>query len=382
VVLDYNRSFAQSRNEMLLINILRSAAREPLQFSTMGQVQGSIGNGGQLTIPFTNVIAGGKDIISPSLQITDSVNPNVSIIPLGSKEFAEGILRPIRTDTIQLFLHNGWDAEFLLPLVVGGVVCPDGRLLHNSGEYIDRKGSFTTHDAFRRFFQRTGGTISIATDRASAPEEQSFTLGDKEALGVIKDGLGANYAIERVEDLGDGRKNLVVASAKSGSVRGVSVQTLCEELKVAGAEVAEQPDYRNLLGTVDILPGCCGKSKPDSQASSGKLIFRSVASIIHYLGESHRIRFRVSTRDRRGLTYLTDDGEQTLFKVDWDAGTQRRAVEVKFHDTLFSIPALDLRANEGHDRTLKTLSFLDQLIALQTNESVIRGTQPILAITQ
>ncbi|MEA3052898.1 MAG: hypothetical protein QOG72_1801, partial [Sphingomonadales bacterium] len=48
IALDYNRDFADSRNEMLLLNVLRAAAREPLQFSTMGTVQGTVGNGSSL----------------------------------------------------------------------------------------------------------------------------------------------------------------------------------------------------------------------------------------------------------------------------------------------------------------------------------------------
>src|SRR5687768_13340817 len=120
IAIDYNRDFAKSRNEMLLLNVLRAAAREPLQFSTMGGVTGSVGNTASLKLPFTNLIGGGSDVLSPELTLGDAINPSITINPLGSKEFAAGILRPMGTDTIQLFMHNGWDPEFLLPLIVGG----------------------------------------------------------------------------------------------------------------------------------------------------------------------------------------------------------------------------------------------------------------------
>lgn len=387
IVLDYNKSFAATRNEMLLLNVLRSAAREPMQFSTMGQVQGTIGNGGQLTIPINNLI-GGKNIISPSLQLTDSVNPQVAIIPLASKEFAEGILRPIKTDTLQLFMHNGWDPQFLLPLVVGGVVCPDGRLLHNSGEYLDFQGSRRSSDAFRRFFKRAAQTISIKSGHVEKPVRYTFTLGAKEALAALKDGAGTGYAVVEVKDLADGQKSVTVESARTQVVSGVDVDLLCNDLAdVSRSPEGLQPDYSDLPGAVEIrnrgsetFPGCC---RAEAGRRPGRLVFRSAASIIHYLGESHRVRFKESTVDRDSLLYTNAYGdEQVLFRADWGLTNDRKAVSVTFHGQPFYVRAVDLRRGEGPDRTLKTLSFLDQLIALQINESAIRGAASIFAVTQ
>lgn len=386
IVLDYNKSFAATRNEMLLLNVLRSAAREPMQFSTMGQVQGTIGNGGQLTIPFNNLV-GGANVISPSLQITDSVNPQVSIIPLASKEFAEGILRPIKTETLQLFMHNGWDPEFLLPLVIGGVICPNGQLLHNSGEYLDEKGSRRANEAFVRFFERTAKTMSVSAGHANKPARYSFTLTDKEAMAALKDGVGAGYAVVEVSELGGGQKRFTLESAKAQVVSGVDVTSLCSEL--AGENPSSdthRPDYSDLLGAVEIrnpeptpLTPCCS----GAQARPGRLVFRSAAAVIHYLGESHRIRYRENTADRDGLLYVNARGDrQVLFRADWGLSANRKAVSVPFHGESFHVKAIDLRRGEGTDRTLKTLSFLDQLIALQTNESAIRGAASIFAVTQ
>jgi hypothetical protein len=382
VVLDYNRSFAKTRNEMLLLNVLRAAAREPMQFSTMGQVQGQIGNGGQITIPLTNVIAGGRDAISPSLLFTDAVNPQVSIIPLASKEFAEGILRPIRTDIVQLFLHNGWDAEFLLPLVVGGIVCPDGRLLHNSGEYAGGESSRASYDAFKRFFERAAKTITLSSGHSGPPARHSFVLTDKEAMTALKEGVGAGYSVVEVKDAGEARKTVTVETAKSAAIGGVDVGGLCDELAPGTRSAAPPPDYSGLIGAVDIRPAVRAPGSPP-QPKPGKLVFRSVASIIHYLGESHRVRFRHDSVDRRGLTYVNAFGtEQILFKADWGLSAAPKAVSVRFHGDTFHVPEIDLRAGEGIDRTLKTLSFLDQLIALQTNESAIRGATSVIAVSQ
>src|SRR5687767_2891741 len=65
VILDYNKTFARTRNEMLLINVLRAAAREPLQFSTMGTVTGGVANSGSLKLPFTSLLGPGANVLSP-----------------------------------------------------------------------------------------------------------------------------------------------------------------------------------------------------------------------------------------------------------------------------------------------------------------------------
>jgi hypothetical protein len=395
VAIDYNRDFAKSRNEMLLLNVLRAAAREPLQFSTMGTVSGSVGNGGELTLPFNNLIGGGPGIISPSLKITDAVNPTVTITPLANKEFATGILSPIRTETLQLFLHNGWDAEFLLPLVVGAVVCPDGRLLVNSGEYLTPDGQRPTrlHLAFKDFFRDFAPKFAIS----GQPAERKLLLLDKEVLDVLKNGLGPNLVVKAVEPDGDTGKSVVTITDSIPAVSGEAAPFL--RLCVAGSDARsavneyrisqgklELPDIRLDERQVAAISGSEPLTLDSNTAATGpnrpRLVFRSVGSVIQYLGESHRVRYRQGAAGYR-LTYFNrDHEEQILFKIDWGLEADPDVVATTFQGTTFRIPRLDLRRGEDTDRTLKALSFLDQLIALQTSESVIRGTQPILTIAQ
>lgn len=366
VVIDYNRAFANSRNEMLVLNILRAAAREPMQFSTMGTVTGQVGNGGSLTIPFTNVIAGGRDIISPSLQINDAVNPSITIVPFGAKEFVSGIMTPITPERIQLFLNGGWDAQFLLPLIVEGVVCSNGRYLANSGLY-EVGGSTATNDAFREFFRESAPGFAIETQNAPG-DERVFTISDDDAIGLLRDGLGSNYTVHSVVDAAPGTKRVTVRPARRTVIRGLEIGRLCARL--AASERSALPASLTEMAT--------------STTEGGRVVLRSVQTIVYYLGESHRVRFNANTRNTRGLTYYgPNNGEvQTLFKLEWSPSLAPHAVATSFHGREFHIPRLELGEHEGRDRTLKTLSFLDLLISLQTSESTIRGSQPILAIPQ
>ena len=366
VVSRYNQAFANSRNEMLVLNVLRSAAREPLQFSTMGNVTGQVGNGGQITIPFTNLIGGGATVVSPSLQITDAVNPTITIVPLGAREFANAVLTPIDAEAIQLFLHSGWDAEFLLPLIVGGVVCPDGRLLLNSGEYEDEEGNQAVSAAFRTFFRDSAPTFRVSSTFDGESPPQLFTVSDEQALALLRDGVGPGRVIAAVRDQGPGMKQIEIRRARRTAVGGLRIAELCQALRGAGE--AARPSLETA-----------------SAAGGGGVMLRSVETIIYYLGESHRTRMR--TGDAHGLTYFAQGGAQPqiLFRLEWGPSGGPAAVETRFHDTRFFIRRLDLRRAEdpaGRDRTLKTLAFLDELIALKTNDNAIRGAQPILALPQ
>jgi hypothetical protein len=396
VAINYNRSFAQTRNEMLLLNVLRASAREPLQFSTMGQVQGPVGNGGEISIPITNLI-GGKDIISPTLKLTDAVNPNVSIIPLTNKEFAAGILSPIKLETIQLFTHSGWDANFLLPLVIGGVICPgkegeDRELLLNSGEYLELNQAKTAmtmsplHLAFRRFFFKSAKKFAVSTKASKDETVRMLTLADKEALTALKDGIGPKYIVEAVTEGAEGQMNVKIRGAETQVVQGFAFEELCDNRKAQLPENRTQTfisagSEKGVPGYVESQGAAEGGSKKGTV--EGSVVFRSVASIIHYLGESHRVRFDRRASDLDGIVYLnTRDEEKTLFRIEWGLHRGRDVTETRFHDTQFFIRQLDLRDSEHDDRTLKTLSFLDQLIALQTSESTVRGAQAIIALPQ
>lgn len=77
----YNRDFAKARDETILLNVLRASASQPLQFSTISNVSGGVHTGITLGVPFTNLLAGGKDAISPEIELT-ARNPTVQITPL------------------------------------------------------------------------------------------------------------------------------------------------------------------------------------------------------------------------------------------------------------------------------------------------------------
>ncbi|HEX6376600.1 MAG TPA: hypothetical protein VFZ91_12870 [Allosphingosinicella sp.] len=384
IILDYNKTFARTRNEMLLVNVLRAAAREPLQFSTMGTVTGGVANSGSLKLPFTSLLGPGASVISPELTINDSVNPTVNITPLGNKEFAAGILSPMRTETVRLFLHNGWDAHFLLPVIVGGVYCADTReVLLNSGEYLDNDGNVTkSHQAFVDFFHSFATSFDVGE-----PAIQTLKIADEKALEPLKAGLGPNLIIRSVQKHSDGHHLLTIEDHSRSGIQGdeKSLQDLCTKQVEAKGRV-KVPSGRYIPGALSFVDSTKAAGHPPHSAAArdgNRIILRSVSSIIQYLGESHRVRYQHRGKSPPVLTYFNQETKpKTLFKIDWWLRRGDQAAQVKFQETFFYIPRIDLRNPDDDDRTLKTLSFLDQLIALQTSEASVRGAQPIIAITQ
>ena len=322
---------------------------------------------------------GGQDSISPTLRITDAVNPNISIVPLANKDFVSGILGPVELDDLRLFIHSGWDAEFLLPLVVGGVVCGDGRLLLNSGLYADQDGERRESAVFREFFHRSAANLAIRSAESDPSQRLVYDRSDDQILELLREGVGPGRIISRIEQQPGGNRVTIIPAASAG-LAGMDISWLCDQLPETRLANRE----RDLQVPIDAaVTGAVRTFEQPGTRQSGRerVILRSVASIIHYLGESHRVRFRASTPPTPGLTYVNRNGRpQTLFALRWGAGAGRRAVDVGFHDVNFWVPAIDLRADEPIDRTLKTLSFLDQLIALQTNSDVVRGTQPLITV--
>jgi hypothetical protein len=223
-------------------------------------------------------------------------------------------------------------------------------------------------------------------------------MDDKEDLAALKGGLGPTLAVTDVTASGkdDGKSVLTISDSSNPAVRGDlnALVRLCTAGTAARAALNAERQAKGLqaLRTIKLTNAEAASISGSRPLNAGlgsigpvqpRLLFRSVGSVIQYLGESHRVRFRQGASDSRGLTYINrDNKDQTLFRIDWGLDDEPDVVSTTFQGTTFRVPRLDLRRGEDGNRTLKAFSFLDQLIALQTSESTIRGTQPVLTISQ
>lgn len=362
VAVDYNRSFAHARDEVLLLNVLRASAREPLQFSTMGTVTGGVRTGSTISIPFTNIIAGGKDAISPTIGFTDR-NPSVTVVPLSNKEFTSGMLQPISLGTLDYFLSQGWGRELILPLVIGGVVCTNGKVIINRGQNAE----FT-----RKVMAAAHAAEDFSIDQTD-PATFTLRMSPKDALGFLKDGVGKGRSITSIEELKSGEARIAVEQGSRAQVTGLVIPGLCPALAAGEVNKGSQIEGQSLI------------SAASNSGNHSAFVLRSIASIIYFLGEIHKANMdeglgRCGEVPGRSTA---SSAQARLFHlwVDCTGGAQRHnsVVDTSFRGRRYYIPA---QTYDPHTRTLDTLSLLSELIALQTSETVIEGASPIIAVAQ
>jgi hypothetical protein len=404
VAVDYNRTFARSRDEALVTNILRASAREPLQFSTMGTVTGGVSPTGEFSFPFSDVL--GKEGLKVTLK--NEINPVLNIVPLENKDFAEGILKPISLETVNYFITQGWDPEFVLFMSVGGVVCSDGRVIRNRAEPTFEHGS--PYDAFVEMFEKVP-RLPLRKKKEGEPIA-TVRMPAKDLLALLKEGIGDDRKIDKIEPI-----------PKNGEPTGdVKVRIVSKpELEFTGIhtdDVCKQP----LLTAVD-EPAGGNPELADIEGDQGKLILQSVESMIFFLGQAQWKRWTLASRTceetqvscfdsrwplyRRDRQYLKGDSNdctqvkrytsylskesyryvlcrqtETLLRLEkaGDAGVVPPNVFLRtsFNGQNYFIR----RAEDSHkdDLTLTTLSFLNELIALQTNPSSVTSATPVVNV--
>lgn len=262
---DYNRSFSGSRNDLLVLNVLRAAAREPLQFSTISSVAGGMRPTPTLKIPFTNLIAGGADVISPEINIGIR-NPNVTITPLDTREFMAGIVRPVSYQTINHMMTSGpWPADALM-LVVGGVECSDGTRIINSGSVAALDDQFrsvlSANVQDLEWSEVSGATTELRMTPAQAMDHLDDTLtGGRQIVSVTPVSAPAQTGKDQPQGAADASSRDVIVTVRNSTSAAL---------------------------TGDNLGEVCQRVSGSRDAKAKNVIIRSIQAMFNYLGEVHR----------------------------------------------------------------------------------------------
>jgi len=120
----YNEEAEASRSRLLLLNIIRSAQGQPLQWSSLSQVQGSASAGASLgaSLPIIGRLpASGSLVYTLSPMISGSGGPTFTVPVLDIKEFQNGIMTPITPGIVKAFIDEGYPLEAILPLVLSAI---------------------------------------------------------------------------------------------------------------------------------------------------------------------------------------------------------------------------------------------------------------------
>jgi hypothetical protein len=197
MAVDYNDFVAQTTNRQTVLNILRAREREPMHFTSFGEVAGQIrgqgnasigsvlnGNGGVSTSTgqtvtnsgATGAITGtavtatrtvtdnlGATNFTPSLGIQITTGTDFRVAANATDEFYRGILNPIAPATVIHYLRQGFPADLLSHLLIGRlelnalITRPDGsteevplKTINNNPDQADDAAEFTAAIRCRR----------------------------------------------------------------------------------------------------------------------------------------------------------------------------------------------------------------------------------------
>lgn len=116
---DYGSAIARSRNEQMLLNIVRLRYLQVPDFLTVSSVisgytyQGGVGAVGQAgTESFTNSFVGG------SANLNYIERPTITYSPLAGEEFSRRMLKAIPIDLLFALGQSGWPPDILLRIAV------------------------------------------------------------------------------------------------------------------------------------------------------------------------------------------------------------------------------------------------------------------------
>jgi len=367
----YNRVAAESNNELIVLNILRAKHRQPMYFSALTQLNGSLTYGGSVTVgstlndsglqakdnvenfeagalttaSITEKVTRGLDTVSPSIRANVASNPSFQYQLLDTQEFYQGITQSIPEETIINYLEQGWDSDLLEALFIEAISGVDGRKIIENDPDSDFSEIIACYD-FK--IGKTKDTTPISVDIND--------LGDLNGLANL---FKAGAKI-KTDEYG----NHTLTMTKTGKPELVYERSTAECGGLTGS-LANGPEIR--LFSAEIALG--------ETANANTLKIRSVQSVMYFLGEY--IREDVTPYK---IKVGKPEKEQCIFSIQSGAGRgQNPLVTTKLNGNRYNISADinksgvdsdDCHVEENEDaasnvNTLRTLALLNQLINLQ-----------------
>lgn len=367
---DYNRVVADTRNRMILLNIVRAAYREPTYYTAFDHIEGSLNLQASVSGEIANLIGGDATAFKPTVSGSITNAPTFSIIPLNGDDFAKGMLQPVRPDTIQLFLSQGWRSRLLAPLLVQKVECIyDDEVVAE----IENQPGHQIEGASSESFEE----IAFYTGKAEPGAAYKFTLPAADALKALTGGVLDKFDVAQGSQPADPILTTVAVTAQPDRPLAVRIpdtmKAICKARVTDAIRHREDVRRRPTLSAEEIANLAvsdivsAGGTRILAAKKSGitiNVVFRSTDAIVYYLGELIRVKFT-------GHPPKPNIGEDTLFDLDRD-GHGPAAVAITHRGATWSIPARELAdlaasTTHGQDRSLQVIALLNQLIAAQTS---------------
>jgi hypothetical protein len=412
--ISYNSEAVEFKSSVILLNIMRAAYREPLQFTDMSTVVGSasVNTSMQGQVPLR--IGGPPPATSQFLNLTPNIQfsggPSFTTNNLNTQEFYQGIQTSIATQTVANYLRAGGDPNVILPLVVSEIELNN----QTTKTTFYNKGDVLSHNNFINALStliELGLTVEEEQkeDEVLSPKLDWASASDPRLLsGIVQGNASADSKSFKVKPatkkvaMNGKSKDVFLGYYQVVKPGGKSAKFCFRERKM---DPRRSPGYstyssksigERLLKTEalsEIFGGaadkirydpnsCAAPAKADgaNQAGSRKEIatgvalrIRSVQEIIYFLGTVARHQLF----DAANPNYFNPNGPAYLFKVE-ERAPRGDEIHALLHGRFYTI-ATD---PSGQDASTQAIQFLTEAWALQLSSKSLPTSNIITVVPQ
>ena len=405
--IQYNDQASEAKRSTILLNVLRAAYAEPLQFTDVSTVSGlsTISAQPSASIPFPlnapAVTAARSATLTPSVTLQGQNTVNVG--NLNTQEFYSGLQTPLSMQQVAFYMldaQNGLTASQLLPLFISQIEVDSGNkkfILRNRG---DDKSYFDAFYFAINSLLRQGLSVEPTEKKATAigPRLKEDEAKDPKLLSAI---IGASTAPPTLKELTskiDGKPEYQLQKEGGGGYRFCFRKYFDQPYKNADLTVVGPPQ-RTLsvplgyasgqpIASLNIEIGaqyyCGAKANPSSpnggrhSAAKGLILTtRSLEGIIYFLGEMARTELGLATGMPTSLGIPLDrSSSYQLFNIERRLPAPGEPW-VFFRSQAFAI-AVD--PSGSFDTSSRILQLLTDLLALQSSAKSLPAPN-IIAVT-
>lgn len=371
----FNEATATSKSHSILLNILRAAFSEPLQFTDIATAQGTATAEGTLTASFPIPFRGGfgsplaQQFISPQPTVRANGSNQFNLANLNTQEFYNGIQTPLTSQQVGTLLLNGFDADVLLMLTIAEVEVTTG-----AGRAVFRNEPRSPLD-IGIFYTAIRSLIAAGISAESSGDGAAVgpPLSATEAKQILPD-LIRTTATEpltlRKEKSGGyqlakkgGSTRFCFDAVKSSNSQTLNGREIYIDLRTSSSRrvaltIPPQPISTIVLQGADF----CGLGSDTNAQAIGRSLkfrFRSVEGIFQYLGSIARGQLGM-TGARSEDFRLTE--RYDLFRIH--RGINGSVFSISHHGEDYSIVA---DPNGEYDGSTRSVQLLTSLLALQSS---------------
>jgi hypothetical protein len=400
-----NAEFAQTRQKMVLQNVVRAAYTLPLQFTEISTVSGQAT--AEATLSSSLPIVARRPIgtsaglltstLSPSLRMSGNATFNVG--NLSTQKFYNGIQTPVSKQLIALYLRSSFPARVLLPLVISEIeLVHKGRRIRLSND-PDRPSAYKNFNSALGVLIRRGLNVRqvspsttlgpvLSEDEAAHPLIQSQIIAAGGGAARLKKVDGGYQLTRSSGDFAFCFDPLVLFNKSPYSESGIAVAPLVVDKYpaiplVTADRVPYGPaffhvDETNLCGGTKIRPGADADGARQVAGLDFVVTTRSVEEVFNYLGAIVRTEHGLGGKPPHSLLLRWGDGsEYKLFHLSGSVGAAS-SLSVAEQGARY-----DMKIDpSGADQSARVLQFLTDLVALQSSADALPSPTIISVFNQ